>query len=196
MNMSIKGVGKMSKNVDLRVQRTYKYLMNALLSLMEEKNFKDITVQEICDKAMVRRATFYKHFGDKYELITFYIHQLQEEFRQSQPLAKHHDIREYFASIIYHIWQFVEENRDALSKIIRQLGNGSPVLDILSSEIQSGILAYLKQDFNQEELMKGNPALMASMITGAMVFTFKQWLMGEIDITRQEILDLCLQMLR
>ena len=43
-------------HVDLRVQRTYKLLGDAFVSLLREKNFDQLTVREICDRAMVRRT--------------------------------------------------------------------------------------------------------------------------------------------
>ena len=57
----------MEKNTDLRIQKTYLALQNAFVALLEEKRFEELTVNELCDRAMIRRTTFYKHFGDKYE---------------------------------------------------------------------------------------------------------------------------------
>ena len=54
---------------DVRVKRTYGLLMNALLELMKEKDFENLSVSDICEKAGVHRATFYKHFNDKIEFI-------------------------------------------------------------------------------------------------------------------------------
>ncbi|MBD8839971.1 TetR/AcrR family transcriptional regulator [Paenibacillus sp. CFBP 13594] len=60
------------KKVDLRVTRTHKLLTMALLDLLCEKGqlFSNITINEICDKAMVHRTTFYKHFKDKFALLS------------------------------------------------------------------------------------------------------------------------------
>lgn len=55
--------------VDLRVRRTQKLLWNALMSLLGEHGLEVISVKEICDRAMVHRTTFYKHFEDKYDLL-------------------------------------------------------------------------------------------------------------------------------
>ncbi|WP_341282781.1 TetR/AcrR family transcriptional regulator [Paenibacillus sp. FSL H8-0537] len=59
------------KKVDLRVARTHKLLTMALKDLLSEqgKLFSTITINEICDKAMVHRTTFYKHFEDKFALL-------------------------------------------------------------------------------------------------------------------------------
>jgi AcrR family transcriptional regulator len=55
--------------IDPRVTRTRKLLLDAFLSLMGEKGFDDITVQDIAARATVNRATFYAHFADKYALV-------------------------------------------------------------------------------------------------------------------------------
>jgi AcrR family transcriptional regulator len=60
----------MSTKTDPRVKRTRQMLLEALLELVKEKNFQDITVQDIADKAGINRTTFYLHFMDKYDLIT------------------------------------------------------------------------------------------------------------------------------
>lgn len=65
----------MEQKLDLRIQKTYLALSGALLEAMGEKPFEDIRVNELCDRAMVRKSTFYKHFGDKYELLAFVVRQ-------------------------------------------------------------------------------------------------------------------------
>jgi AcrR family transcriptional regulator len=54
--------------LDPRVQRTRNLLQEALLSLLAERHFDEITVQEIAARATVNRATFYAHFLDKHDL--------------------------------------------------------------------------------------------------------------------------------
>jgi len=54
---------------DRRVQRTQQLLRAALLSLIEEKGFEALTLQEIIDRANVGRATFYAHFDRKEDLL-------------------------------------------------------------------------------------------------------------------------------
>lgn len=54
--------------MDLRVRRTRKMLWDALLALLAEKPFTELTVEEICARAMVNRTTFYKHYRDKHDL--------------------------------------------------------------------------------------------------------------------------------
>jgi AcrR family transcriptional regulator len=55
--------------VDPRVTRTRKLIRDALVSLLAEKNFESISVQDIAERATVNRATFYAHFTDKFALL-------------------------------------------------------------------------------------------------------------------------------
>ncbi len=66
--------------IDLRVRRTRKMLWEALLRLIETRPFDSLTVQEICDEAMIHRTTFYKHFEDKYHLISFGLGEIEDVF--------------------------------------------------------------------------------------------------------------------
>jgi AcrR family transcriptional regulator len=54
---------------DLRVRRTHKLLWEALLAELAARPFEDVTVTDICERAMVHRTTFYKHYEDKYTLL-------------------------------------------------------------------------------------------------------------------------------
>lgn len=61
------------EDLDLRVQKTYKSLIETFEVLLHGKEFEKISVTEICNAAMIRRPTFYKHFLDKYDFLTFFI---------------------------------------------------------------------------------------------------------------------------
>ena len=47
---------------DSRVTRTKSLIRSAFLQLLKEKNYEAITVQDILDKTLINRSTFYKHF--------------------------------------------------------------------------------------------------------------------------------------
>jgi AcrR family transcriptional regulator len=59
----------MKKKSDRRPQRTKRQLSQALVGLIAEKRFDDITVQNVIDRADVGRSTFYTHFRDKEDLL-------------------------------------------------------------------------------------------------------------------------------
>lgn len=55
---------------DRRTRRTRQLLRSALLELLKEKRYQEISVQEIIERADVARSTFYMHYLDKDDLLT------------------------------------------------------------------------------------------------------------------------------
>ncbi len=55
--------------MDLRIKRTRKMLREALWEAIMEKGFEHVTVSEVCDRAMINRATFYRHYEDINDLL-------------------------------------------------------------------------------------------------------------------------------
>jgi hypothetical protein len=54
---------------DRRIQKTKKYLAEALVQLIAEKGYEEVTIQDIIDKANVGRSTFYAHYESKEQLL-------------------------------------------------------------------------------------------------------------------------------
>jgi len=57
------------RSLDPRILRTRKLLQQALVKLMEKKEFDAISVQDIAEEATINRATFYDHYPDKFALL-------------------------------------------------------------------------------------------------------------------------------
>lgn len=51
------------------LRRTQKLLREALVELIEERGFDKLTIGEITERAMVSRATFYRNYQDKFDLV-------------------------------------------------------------------------------------------------------------------------------
>jgi AcrR family transcriptional regulator len=76
-----------TKAPDRRVQRTRKLLQDALMTLILEKGYEAVTIQDIIDRANVGRSTFYAHFLDKQQLLLSGFEQLRVELAQQQHAA-------------------------------------------------------------------------------------------------------------
>lgn len=57
------------EQTDPRVQRTHKLLQEAFIELAAERGFDAMTIGDIVKRANVNRATFYRHYQDKYDLL-------------------------------------------------------------------------------------------------------------------------------
>jgi AcrR family transcriptional regulator len=56
--------------LDRRVRRTRRALRAAVVELVADKGYQAVTVDHICERADVTRATFYAHFRDKEHLLS------------------------------------------------------------------------------------------------------------------------------
>jgi AcrR family transcriptional regulator len=54
--------------IDRRVARTRALLQDALITLVPERGYAPITVEDICETANIARSTFYTHYAGKEEL--------------------------------------------------------------------------------------------------------------------------------
>ncbi len=66
------------EKLDPRVKRTRSLILGSFNDLLAQKGFESISVQDVTAKAQINRATFYKHFVDKYALLD---HSISEMFR-------------------------------------------------------------------------------------------------------------------
>src|SRR6201997_1530915 len=64
-----KAAADVTDSTDPRILRSRRMLMDALVKLLNRKEFDDISVQEIADEATLNRATFYLHYPDKDALL-------------------------------------------------------------------------------------------------------------------------------
>lgn len=69
--------------VDRRVRRTRRRLRDALIDLIMDLGYDNITIQNITDRADLSRATFYLHYKDKDELLANSLEEMFDELVDS-----------------------------------------------------------------------------------------------------------------
>lgn len=74
--------------IDPRVRRTRQLLRQALVELIPEKGYSDITVQDITDRATLNRATFYLHYRDKEDLLHQGMREILDELVSREELPQ------------------------------------------------------------------------------------------------------------
>ena len=177
------------KPVDLRIQKTHSALIQALRKLLLEKRFENITVNEICDLAMVRRATFYKHFADKYALFTFMVQSIQEEFWKQSPEADATtgSIEPYII-IMTNTVNFMDKNQALVKSAMDS--NVYPILqNIVSEQIHRDIKRRFCIDKQNGKQLLLSANLMAQVYTGALMNVVRWWIRHKEQTTKEEIIS-------
>jgi AcrR family transcriptional regulator len=95
------------EKLDPRFKRTRKLILQAFGELLAEKGFEVISVQHVTDKAEINRATFYKHFVDKYDLLDQWISQFFRQEIEKRMLDACHYTPENLRSLILVVCEFL-----------------------------------------------------------------------------------------
>lgn len=101
----------LEKPVDLRIRRTRRMLQDAFVALMAEKRFVDITVQDITERAMINRGTFYDHFADKHALMEYSLREWYRETLSSRLPSDFSCTHEHLGLLILTTCEFMNNLR-------------------------------------------------------------------------------------
>jgi len=100
---------KIPKSTDRRVKRTRRLLRDALLDLVLERGWDEVSVLDVCERADVGRSTFYTHFADREALLLSGYDDLRQQLRGEIQRSSSNASRSlpFLPGLLAH----VEENR-------------------------------------------------------------------------------------
>jgi AcrR family transcriptional regulator len=98
---------ELEEKLDPRVKRTRSLILQAFEELLAEKGFEAISVQDVTEKAEINRATFYKHFVDKYALLDYAIKDLFKKEIEKRTLDAYHYTPENLQNLILAVCEFL-----------------------------------------------------------------------------------------
>lgn len=176
---------------DLRIRRTHKLLVDALMDSLMEKPFEKISVTDICEKAMVHRTTFYSHFEDKYHLLNFFFQTLQKQFDEKSKLDLK-DVtsqKDYYLGLFRHLLEFMEANKQLYVLGIFRIGNDS-VMHTFHHSISTYIRHKLESSVESLGLEFTIPIpIIAEYHTGALISLVTWWLDNDTDPSIDTLID-------
>jgi AcrR family transcriptional regulator len=101
---------------DRRVSRTRNRLGDALVALLQERTFDDITVQDVLDRAGVSRSTFYVHYTDKTDL---FLSDVEDFFELCSGLLKKHKAHPKRLLPVQEVFAHIREMREFFAAVVR-----------------------------------------------------------------------------
>jgi AcrR family transcriptional regulator len=179
--MTVKTRGEMKDNKeDRRSLRSQRLLGAALVALMQEKRYVDITVQDILDRADVGRSTFYAHYQDKEDLLISSLESVLEQSIHHLDQGSDGQVMLSTAEFFRH----VQANRDLYKAML--WGRGMDVLfdkglSMLSQKIESHLQAIPAQA----------PAVpipvIASFLAGSFLTLLKWWVENKLPCSPEQM---------
>lgn len=105
---------------DKRVRRSKRDLSDALDELLDTKNFDDISIQDIADKAMISKNTFYNNFLDKNDLLMYLFKRYSLEiYKKVQPLLESDaSFEEISQKSLKYVIEYLSINYNKFKKMI------------------------------------------------------------------------------
>ena len=174
---------------DLRVQRTRKLLTDAFTELIEERPFEEISVSALCNRAMIRRTTFYKHFADKDEFLTFYIHAIRDEFEQRiRSGANASSSETHELDMTRELIRFLSTHERLMDNAMNSL-SFIALMDALGDTIGQDITAAIKADSAFEKQAKNDAELSGAFMAGGILRMVEYWWRSGRDPKKAEAIE-------
>ncbi len=149
-----------------------KKITNALLALMEEKSYEDITVTDIVKKAGTSRVTYYRHFNSKEDIILRFFEMTKDRFVE-QIKDDDEDLPRDNELAIMALFLYFKANIKA-NKCLRKAGLDGELLKFLSNEFLENLPVKLDK-------------YLAYFVAGALYNVLIHWLDGDCLDSIEEI---------
>lgn len=178
---------------DRRVNRTRRQLRNALMSLILERGYNAITIEDITERADLGRTTFYLHYRDKEELLIENLEAIVEELKAQVDQLADQDAEkgQLHNNPVAVAFRHVEENRD-LYRIILKGEGSSKVAGRVRDIIEEAALDIFTQRMSQ--YISGPPEIPFNLVVGyfasALMGFVTLWLEKDLPYTGDEAADL------
>ncbi|MGN0077241.1 MAG: TetR/AcrR family transcriptional regulator [Coriobacteriales bacterium] len=159
--------------MDLRVERTYKSLTEAFTEMLEGSPYEAITVAALCERAMIRRTTFYKHFADKDEFFAFYLKTIRDEFEQRIESFDPCTSTARSSLMLSELLHFLSDHERLTANVINS-PNAMLLFDALSEVIFNDNLRMLKEEAGASK-PSGSTEMRAAFISGGILQMMRHW---------------------
>ena len=149
--------------MDRRTRKTQSAIYSAFVSLIVERGYEAISVQQIIDEADVGRTTFYAHFRSKDDLLMFGFQRLRDELQRQLDDVRRNEPWSFLDPLLQHARAHLGLYRSLLR------GNGGPVAERAFQAIVDELVAGELKDQS-----KGSSEI--AIIAGGLMGGIKNWI--------------------
>lgn len=164
-------------STDLRVRKTRHQIREALLDLLEEQSFENITISQLAKKAMISRSTFYDHYPDKYALVDAMYEEIREQFEILTQVYFNTNHTDYHLDLAQDILNYVLENARLFRILLSDRLPSKNLFLIFQEILEPRCMEYLERNPNKHQL--DNRLIV--QIYSSIIFLSLQWMAGRQD---------------
>jgi AcrR family transcriptional regulator len=178
---------------DLRVKRTHQLILEAMIELTAQKGFAKVTVRDIAKYAGINRATFYRHYQDKFDLLDEYaqtLYELSDAPPESGPPTSSKGIGKQSAPGMARMFEHIRANARFYRVMLGKNGD-SAFSEKIRQYIQKRIRRSLPQELRNEE---SSLDLYLSYISSGSLGGLIWWLEHEMPYSPEEMAAISYQL--
>lgn len=177
-----------AKAPDRRVQRTQQLLQTALISLIQEKGFEALSVQDIIDRANVGRATFYAHFDNKEDLLVSRLEGLRTSLqaRQRQALAQMARGDDRMFAYSREMFVHVNEHRAVFRSMVGKR-SGAVIQHLFHKMLVDLVREDLKTIVPRDRTGSMPTEALVQLVAGGLFGLVLWWAEGRMKMTVEEV---------
>lgn len=170
--------------LDKRSKRTRAWLLEALLELIKKKDYSEISITELTEKADVARQTFYRNYSSMDDILLSRVDELLDEYLKlvlKYQETKNDSYWDFEVNQLVYLWQ----RNESLFKALQKAGLSLQVLDKLSEFF---MLFHAKAQ-NLEELDEYQQCLVYNLV-GGIYMVLNKWFENEMNTPIEIIIDI------
>ena len=177
----------MHKNTDdRRAKRSRRLLKEALLALMQEKRFHEITARDVTEAADLNRGTFYLHYPDTQALLESIEDDIMAE---AQDLIDQHLTELKNSSslepVLMPLLDYILEKRKTIELLLCN-SNASSFLDKMHNLIYKNSLDYARGRFAIADAVQLDYFL--SFVSFGIMAMVKVWISQSMNLSKQKLI--------
>jgi AcrR family transcriptional regulator len=166
-------------------------LQEALQTLLRQKPFEEISIQDITAAATLNRATFYAHYSDKFALLEELIRVNFLQFLQKRNVSFDGSCSSAFRVIVFSVCDYLVEVRGMISSSQHQLE------PFVQAKIIDQIRLVLLDGFKVHPVERRiSPEAIAAAASWAIYGAAKQWIDSAEPIEQEKFVDQAVEMVQ
>lgn len=187
----------MTKKPDLRVFKTHRAIYSAFFNLLTQKDYTEITIQDIADEALINRSTFYAYFQDKDDLVEQIIEKKLDSIRKVMEISllnKQNEVKlMHIQLVLTQLLKQIKEDKDTYVLILSIIDKHI-LTDKFKKIVTDAYQDILKDLRIMESDMEVPVELIIDYSLGILFMTVNWWLKNDCEYPEDQLAMLIMKL--